>query len=208
MGKAAIHRFIPLALVLAGCGQILALQGIKTEHQELSPGTYRLDPDHAVILWKVNHLGFSNFVGRFEKFDASLNFDPASPEKASIDVIIETAAIDSGVEALDEQLISSNFFASETFPQARFQSSQITITTNNEGKVTGDLTIRGISKPVTLDVRFQGGGTDFLRGNAEILGFEATTQFNRSDFGMTYLVPAIGDQVSLEIFLEFVKTGP
>lgn len=198
---------LPIFLIftLTSCGQVLNLQRATSDVAELEPGNYDLDPDHAVLLWKINHLGFSTFVGRFETFDASLTFDPKNPQAANLDVLIDTSTIDSGVDALDEQLTGANFFESALFPQARFQSQGIEIESETEGSVTGDLTIKGITQKATFDVTFQGTGTDFLRGNAQILGFEATTTFNRSDFGMTYLIPAVGDEVTLEVHLEFIK---
>lgn len=196
---------ILLMLCSTGCGRVLALQEASTSRVELTGGDYVLDPDHAVILWKVNHLGFSTFVGRFETFDAKLDIDPASPEAAVLDVVIDTGSIDSGVSILDDQLKGRDFFDSETHPQAYFTSTDIEIISEQQAKVTGDLTLLGVARPVTFDVSFIGGGTDFLRGNAEILGFSATTRFARSQFGMNYLVPAVGDEVTLEVHLEFIR---
>lgn len=203
-------KFAPLVCLgvfLCGCGQVLSLQKGSTETAALEAGNYRLDPDHAVILWKINHLGFSTFVGRFEVFDASLNIDPDNPQGASLDVLIETASVDSGVSVLDEQLRGASFFASEQFPQARFRATGLERTGETTARMTGDLTIRGQTQQAVLDVTYTGGGNDFLRGNAEILGFEAETRFNRSDFGMDFLTPAIADEVVLEVFVEFVREG-
>jgi len=194
-----------LALCVTSCGRVLALQEATTEPIELTGGDYVLDPDHAVILWKVNHLGFSTFVGRFERFNAKLDIDPTSPEGAVLDVVIDTGSIDSGVAVLDDQLKGRDFFDSETFPQAYFTSTDIERLSERQARVSGDLTLLGVTKPVTFDVSFIGGGSDFLRGNADVLGFEATTRFPRSLFGMTYLVPAVGDEVTLEVHLEFLR---
>lgn len=195
---------IPLVL-LAGCGQILDLQRGSAAPAEIGGGNYAVDPDHAVILWKIDHLGFSTYVGRIETFEANLDIDPASPEAAKIDVAIDLTTIDSGVEALDDQLKGTNFFDVANFPQARFTSTSIVQTSPQTANIQGDLTLKGETRPITLSATFDGAGTDFLRGNAEILGFSAKTTLDRTEFGIDYLAPAVGSTVDIEIFAEFVQ---
>jgi polyisoprenoid-binding protein YceI len=199
-----------LALVcpaLGGCGYLVPHHHQTTAPSALPEGAYRLDPEHATILFKVDHLGFSRLVGRFDRFDATLDFDPQRPEAATLVAVIDVASIDLGLPVFEEELRGPGWLDVERFPEARFASRSIAITGEDTGIVTGDLTLHGVSAPVTLAVTFNGGGSNLLTG-AYTLGFEAHGTVLRSSFGLGAFAPAIGDEVLLEIHAEFLRAAP
>ena len=198
-----MRRILVLGLLgLAACGRLLPANNQTIEPARLEAGAYRLDPDHFSLVWKVSHLGFSQFVGRFDRVDATLDFDPANPAASRLEVMVDTASVSSRVPALDEVLRGSGWLDTASFPRAVFRSTSITPTGPATGTVTGDLTLRGVSRPVTLAVTFNGGADNFLTGRYT-LGFAAKGTIKRSEFGVTNLIPAIGDEVELEIQAEF-----
>lgn len=201
----ATARVIVLAFALGGCGYLLPHGHQTTEVTALPEGAYRLDPNHATILFKIDHLGFSKLVGRFDRFDATLDFDPQSPEAATLVVTIDPASINLGLPSFDEELRGSGWLDVTRYPEARFESQGITITGEDTGTVTGDLTLHGVTAPVTLDVTFNGGGSNILTG-AYTLGFSAQGSLLRSTFGLGAFAPAIGDEVVLEIHAEFARS--
>lgn len=191
-------------LALAGCGRLLPANDQTIEPTFLEGGDYRLDPDHFSLLWKVSHLGFSQFVGRFHRVDATLGFDPAAPAASRLEVLVDTASVDSRVPALDDILRGPGWLDTAQFPQAVFRSTAIEVTGADAGTITGELTLHGVTRPATLAVTFNGGADNLLTGRYT-LGFSATTTIRRSEFGVTNLVPAIGDEVALEIQAEFLR---
>ncbi len=201
-----VRVVLVMLLALGGCGYLLPHGHQTTEVAALPEGAYRLDPDHATILFKIDHLGFSKLVGRFDRFDATLDFDPEAPEAATLVVTIDPASINLGVPAFDQDLPGPSWLDVARYPEARFESQGIAITGEDTGTVTGDLTLHGVTAPVTLDVTFNGGGSSLLTG-AYTLGFSARGSLLRSTFGLGAYAPAIGDEVILEIHAEFLQTG-
>jgi polyisoprenoid-binding protein YceI len=195
-----------LALTLAGCGYLLPSHNQTFAPEQLPAGAYRLDPEHASLLVKLDHFGFSQLVGRFDRFQAALDFDPEHPEAAHLTVLIDPASIDFNLPKFEQDLRGPDWFDVAQFPQARFESRTITITGGKTGRVTGDLTLHGVTAPVTLDVTFNGGADSLLTGRYT-LGFAATGTLVRSTFGLGAYAPAVGDQVTLEIHAEFQRTG-
>jgi polyisoprenoid-binding protein YceI len=200
----ASRRLLLLApLALAGCGYLLP-RAATVAPQALPAGSYRLDPEHASLLFKLDHLGFSQLVGRFDRFDASLEFDPAQPQAARLVVLVETASIDLDLPAFEQELRGPQWFDAARFPQARFESRAIELTGPDTGRVEGLLTLHGESAPVVLEVTFNGAGDSLLTGRYT-LGFAASGTLSRSDFGLGAYAPAVGDAVVLEIHAEFQR---
>lgn len=193
-----------LALSLTACGSLLPANNQTTDAAELEAGAYKLDPEHSTILFKVSHLGFSTYVGRFNTAEGALRFDPEAPAESQLDVTIDTTSADTPSAELDDVLRGRDWFDTERFPTARFESTAITVSGDNTGTVTGNLTLRGVTKPVMLAVTFRGGAYNLLTG-AFTLGFEASGALKRTEFGMGSLVPAIGNEVTLEIHAEFQR---
>lgn len=168
-------------------------------------GEYVLDNTHASVVWSLSHAGLSNFTARFDEISGALDFDPESPQNSRVDIRIAANSVNTGLPDFDNTIATSgNYLDADTYPEIRFVSTSIEITGENKGLITGDLTLRGVTKPVTLDTVFNGAGKSF--GNpGQTLGFSATTEFNRSDWGMDYLIRLanIGDTITLRIEAEF-----
>jgi polyisoprenoid-binding protein YceI len=192
---------------LASCDRLLT-PDFNTDVTELRSGAYVLDSDHATLLWKINHLGFSTFIGRFNDFDASLDFDPDNIANSSLEVVINTAGLDINNEIFAEELLGSNWFDAETFPQAVYRSTSLVETVDEDTFLfEGDLTLKGVTAPVQLEINFHGGGRNFLT-RSYTMGFSATGKFMRSDFGLDRFTSfGVGDEIELEIHVEFQEAS-
>lgn len=209
MNQLTLKSLLPTLALLAlpACNTLVAAVApqAKTDRAALISGAYALDNSHTAVTFKINHLGFSNYVGRFEVADASLDFDADNPTSAKLEATIEIASLDVANDEFAETLIGPSWFDSAQHPQAVFRSNDITIINETTGTVTGDLTLKGITKPMTLNVTFNGGDNDPLRGGYAV-GFSATGTFNRSDFGITRFLGPVSDEVNIDIEAEFVRT--
>lgn len=167
-------------------------------------GNYKLDPTHTSVTWSLSHAGLSNYTARFDTISGALNFASDAPQNSTVDIRIDPKSVSTGLPKFDEEIATSgNYFDANTFPEIRFVSTDIKLTGDATGLITGDLTVKDVTKPVTLDVTFNGAGKSF--GNpGKTLGFSATTKFLRSDYNMGHLVSfGIGDEVTLRIETEF-----
>lgn len=188
----------------------LATSAARAQSTDVTAGTYKLDRSHASLTWKVSHLGLSFYTARFTKFDATLNIDPAKPETAKLSVEVDTTSIRTDYpfasrKDFDKELIESpNFFNAKKFPKITFVSTKVERTGDKTAKITGDLTLLGVTKPVTLDVTLNAAIMHpFAKKPA--MGFSGTAKIKRSDFGMTHLVPNVGDDVTLLVEVEFIQ---
>jgi len=171
---------------------------------EAPAGNYRLDPTHASVTWSLSHAGLSNYTARFEDISGALHFESTTPAKSKVDIRINPKSVSTGLKSFDDELSTSrNFFDTDNYPDIRFVSTSIQITGETTGVITGDLTLKGVTKPISLETVFNGAGKSF--GNpGKTLGFSATGNFLRSDYNMGHLVAfGIGDEVSLRIETEF-----
>lgn len=179
--------------------------GPTTELAQVEGGHFAVDKTHAKIIFSTTHFGFSRYYGLFTDFDAKLDFDPKAPAKSALDVTVNTTGIDTTNPKLDEHLKSADFFDVAKFPTATFKATKISVTGKTTGTITGDLTLHGVTKPVTLDVVLNKIGANPL-SNAQSAGFGATTTIKRSDFGITTFSPNIGEDVVIEIQLEGLRS--
>jgi polyisoprenoid-binding protein YceI len=165
-------------------------------------GTYKIDPRHTQIIFEIQHMGLSNFFGRFSKVSGQLVFDPAAPESSALSADVDMTAIDTHVGELDKELV--DFFKAGKFPTASFKASGITRTGDNTGTVTGDLTLAGVTKPITLNVTFKGARNPPIPFQPYRIGFDATATIHRADFGLTNAMwsSMVGDDVTLLIEME------
>jgi len=175
-------------------------------------GAYELDKSHAYLTWNVNHNGLSTYTGAFTDFDVSLNFDAANPATSTLSVTINPAAIETnypidpkGDEWEAELANDDKFMQADTFPEITFTSTSVEATGDATGKVTGDLTFLGQTKPVTLDVTYNGSADLPWMEGRTLVGFNAEGVVKRSDFGMSALLPNIGDDVRIEFSGEFAQ---
>ncbi|MBV9570255.1 MAG: YceI family protein [Alphaproteobacteria bacterium] len=194
-----------LALIFLMMGT-LATPAIAQTSLNVPPATYNIDPKHTQIIFSIRHMGLSTFYGRFGQISGSLTFDPATPEKSALTVQIDMKSLSMHVPKLDEELMADVFHA-DKFPTATFVATQSTKTGANTGTVTGNLTIAGVTKPVTLKVTFNGGRNSPFPLQPYRVGFDATATVKRSDFGLTKMMWSglVGDDVALMIQCELEK---
>lgn len=166
-------------------------------------GSYIAEATHAYIAFSYSHQGYSNPILRWSKFDGKLELDSENPENSTLMVEIPTASIDSGVPKFDEHLVSADFFDAENHPTITFKSTDMKQLYTGTGKVTGDLTIKGVTKPITLDVTLNKVGKHFRNGK-DMFGISATGNLKRSEHGVDKYAP-MGDDVKLMIEVEFQK---
>jgi polyisoprenoid-binding protein YceI len=182
------------------------------------PGEYKIDLGHSRLLFRVSHLGFSNYTALFTRFDATLQFDPANPTAMSVIATVDIPSLETHYPdpALNFNAIVTGpeFFDAATFPTASFRSTAVTLTGPESADVTGDFTLHGVTKPVTLAATFNGGwGAMPMDPSGARIGFSATTHFNRSDFGMGFGVPepgsemGVSDRVDIIIEAEFTSVS-
>tara|TARA_R110002072_G_scaffold247353_2_gene406482 strand:- start:29135 stop:29779 length:645 start_codon:yes stop_codon:yes gene_type:complete len=198
-----VSLILASSVLLVSCDRLIT-PGFETSVAELRGGAYTLDKDHASLLWKINHLGFSTYIGRFNEFDASLDFDAENVENSSLEVIVDTSSLDVNNPDFAEDLRGSDWFDVENFPQAVFRTTSFVEAVDEDTFVfQGDLTLLGNTAPVMLTVNFHGGGRNFLT-RRYTLGFSASTTFQRSAFGLDNMVAfGVGDDIELEIHVEF-----
>ena len=166
--------------------------------------TYTLDPGHTQVVFSWNHFGYSNPTAQFRKIEGTLEFDAANPTKANVKVTIPLNSVNTNVEKLDEHLQAADFFDSAKYPDAVFKSTKVEKgTSENQLKVTGDLSLHGVTKPVVLDVTVAKVGEHPMR-KAPAAGFDATATIKRSDFGITTYVPMVSDDIKLRITSEAI----
>lgn len=165
---------------------------------------YEFDKTHTSIVFYINHLGFSDMAGQFKKYDGFFTFDEKKPEVSKVSVSLDPSSIRTTSEVLDEHLQGKDYFDTETFPAIKFESNLVRVTGKNTADISGDLTLRGVTKPATLHVKFNKAGFHPITQDY-IAGFSADTTIKRSDFGMTALTPMVGDVVRLHIEVEGVN---
>jgi len=168
----------------------------------VAAGSYKVEPDHTQALFTLNHLGFTLYTGQFIQPSGSLTIDPADPDNTKVDVTFAIAPVSTTSAHLNEVLQSAEFFDAAKFPEARFTSTKV-VANGSDATVDGNLTIKGITKPATLQVRFVGAGTNPRPPNKATIGFAATAVVKRSDFGINFGVPIISDRVDLAINAAF-----
>ncbi|WP_439567464.1 YceI family protein [Sphingopyxis sp.] len=177
----------------------------------VAAGTYAADAGHTMVVWEVDHFGFSKYTGIFGEVTGTLVIDPANPAAARVDVTIPVAKVTTASSGLTGHLLRAgkdgakpDFFGPVP-ADAKFVSTSVVLDDDgDEAKVTGNLTLNGVTKAVTLDVDFHGAGTNPYNKKATV-GFEAETTIRRSDFGIAYGIPAVSDAVELEIHAAFEK---
>ena len=211
-----MRRFAPFAAVALA---ILAVPAViaqspgapgAPDKTRVTAGTYAADVNHTMVVWEVDHLGFSNYTGIFGDVTGTLVLDPKNPAAAKVDVTIPVAKVTTASAGLTAHLLrpgkdggKPDFFGAAP-ADAKFVSTSVVVDADgDEAKVTGNLTLNGVTKPVTLDVDFHGAGMGM--GKKETVGFEAEATIKRSDFGITMGIPFVSDEVELKIHAAFEK---
>jgi polyisoprenoid-binding protein YceI len=173
-------------------------QAANRDPAKVEAGTYTLDPDHTQVEFGVMHLGFTPYYGRFSDASGKLVLSPHNPAESKLEVTIPAASISTTSDKLTGELKGADWLDAQKFPDITFRSTQVTPSGAGTAKVTGNLTLHGVTRPVTLDVKLVGSGTNPLDKHYTV-GFSATGQISRSEFGVTKYVPLIGDELKLTL---------
>ena len=189
------------SILLLGAA-VLTFSTLAITSDGMAADTYDFDKAHTDVVFTVNHLGFSKTVGRFNDVDGVIVFDEAAPEKSSVEVSIKTSSIDTNHAARDEDLRGENFFNVAKHPEMTFKSTKVEPTGENAAKITGNLTMLGVTKPLVLEVTFNKVAESPFKPGTIIAGFSGRTSLMRSEFGMSAAVPAIGDEIDIMLEVE------
>ena len=176
-----------------------------------TPDAFALDVSHTNVQFRVKHLGINTVTGRFDRFSGSFTWDSTAPALASVDVTIDAASVDTDVERRDNHLRSEDFFFVERFPTITFRSTNVRRVEGNRYRVLGDLTIRGVTKPVVLDAELT--GLLRLQSGAEVAAVSARTTINRFDYGLAWNrltegVANVAPEVEIVLDIEARKPAP
>ncbi len=161
--------------------------------------TYSVDPVHSTVIFRIKHFGVSYFYGRFNSPTGHFAFDPEKPAESSFEITVKTANVDTHSPRRDGHLKSGDFFNAKQFPEITFKSTSVKKGRGDMLKVTGDLGLHGQTRQITIDLHHVG-SRDTRKG--QLCGFETTFTIKRSDFGMTFMLEGVGDEVTLMIGLE------
>lgn len=189
MSRLALIVFTVLAMVAAASAQA---------------GNWQIDPNHSSAQFSVRHLGVSTVRGAFTKISGSAKYDPMNPAITSLTASIDASSVDTRVEMRDNDLRSPNFLDVQKFPTITFQSKQVKATGNGKLQITGDLTIHGVSKEVTLDVDGPSPPIKDPWGNQRF-GASASTKINRKDFSVNGAPGVVGDDITITIDAELIQ---
>lgn len=182
----------------AAVPQAMAQQVSSKDPEAVKAGNYKVEPFHTQVGFSISHFGFSNFSGFFSGASGTLQYDPSKVSLSKLDVSIPVQSILTTVPPLNEQLKGEQWFDSAKFPAATFTSTKVTSTGKGAVTIVGDLTLHGVTKPVTLKAHLVGSGINPLN-KIFTVGFEATGVIKRSDFEIKQYLPLVGDEVQLTI---------
>lgn len=201
---------LPLLAAAPLVAQALQTPGAP-DASRITAGSYKVDPNHSLIGWRLDHLGFNDYFGIFGDVSGTLVLDPKNPGAAKVDVSIPVAKVTTASAGLTAHLLKPatpggkpDFFGADPAP-ARYVSHHV-IVSGTSAEIHGDLTLNGVTKPVTLKATFAGAGkAPPMMGGKETVGFHASATIKRSEFGIGYGVPMVGDEVQLDITVAFEK---
>lgn len=189
-------------LLLASAVTLTMAGGV---HASEHSGTYAFDTegDHQFITFKISHLGYSWLYGRFNDFDGQFVYDAENPENSSVEVTVDTSSVDSNHGERDKHLREEDFLYVSEYPEATFTSKRVEVDDEGEADIIGDLTLRGVTKEITLDVEMLGHGDDPWGGYR--MGFEAETEFKLTDFGIPMDLGKASETVKMIISVEGIR---
>ncbi|WP_065712238.1 YceI family protein [Acinetobacter baumannii] len=166
-----------------------------------APVDYKIDPTHTATVFSWNHFGFSTPSANFSDIQGVIKVDNAKPANSSVNVTIPLSSVNTNVPALDKEFQEEAWFNAAKYPYITFKSTKVETKDKKHFKITGDLTVKGITKPVVLDAVLNKQG-EHPMAKVPAIGFNATTSFNRSDFGLGNYVPNVGDKITVNITTE------
>ncbi|MFE1597825.1 YceI family protein [Methylobacterium sp. ID0610] len=202
MKRATVLACLLLAAALPARAQETAASAPTTDPTQVRAGRYSLDSAHGKITWSLSHLGYSTYYGQITDVAADLSLDPKAPAQSRLGVRIGVASVNTLNDALNRHLRAPDFFDAEKFPTATFESRAVEPTGPTTARVTGDLTLKGVTKPLVLDVTFNQAGVHPV-DKTYTVGFDGRAVIRRSEFGISAFLPVLGDEVTLRLEGEF-----
>jgi polyisoprenoid-binding protein YceI len=177
------------------------------EINRVPSGDYQLDPQHGRVIWSVSHHGFSKLAALLPENEGTLHLDAKNIANSKLDVTLHMDQVLTGIpgEHFDKLLKSDKILDTATYPTAQFKSTRVERMAPNKLKVSGDLTFRGVTKPLVIDATFNQAGE--IPGAGYVVGFDGIATLKRSDYGLDFLLPSISDEVQLTIEAEFKQLG-
>ncbi len=201
-----MKQTLAAALLAVGLAGPALAQAVPVPPAQVQAGRYAVEPQHTQIEFAISHMGFTTYYGHFSNASGSLQLSPADPAASQLEIAVPVGTVSTTSDKLDEELKSPDWLDATHFPQMTFRSTKIVPSGADAAEVTGDLTLHGVTKPVTLHARFVGAGTNPLDKKYTV-GFQIGGEINRSDFGVKTYVPLIGDAVQLTISGAFERQG-
>ena len=198
-----MKTLVSLAALLASAA-VPAFAQAAADSAKAEAGTYAIEPEHTRVRFDVSHFGFTKYDGEFRKVSGMLSLDPAAPDNSKVDIAIATDSVMVPNAKLKEELDGAQWLDAAKYPQITFKSTKVTKTGADTADVTGDFTLHGVTKPLTLHVKFNAAGTNPV-SKRYTSGFEAKGQLMRTDFGVKTYAPMIGDAVDIDIDAAFEK---
>lgn len=193
------------ALSLASIGSAMAQMPVPNhDPAKVMGGTFNVEPMHTIVGFSIDHMGFSTYDGRFSGVSGTLVLDAKTPSKSSLEIHIPVASVSTPSTVLDGELKSADWLDATKYSEMVFKSTKIAAMSGGDAKVTGMLTLHGVTKPVTLKVKFHGSGINMMTKGYTV-GFDATGVLKRGDFGVTKYLPLLGDDVTVTIAAAFQK---
>lgn len=198
-------KLLRVSLVFAVALTGPALAEPSTNPHSAPKGVYALDSSHTILTFCIKHMGISSYCGRFNKVSGTLDFNGSQPEKATAKITVDVNSLDTPSDALNQKL-PKEFFETAKFPTATYEATSVTVDGENKGKINGNLTLHGVTKPLALNTTFNGGTKDAFR-DAYRIGFSAETSFKHADFDFPNVAwrSFIGDEITLYIDAEFAS---
>jgi polyisoprenoid-binding protein YceI len=203
----ALPLFAAVPLIAQSAPQVPGTMDVA----QVTAGTYNTDPSHTLIGWRVSHFGFNDYFGIFGDATGTLTMDPANPNAAKVDITIPVGKVTTASAGLTEHLLRAgkdggkpDFFGPAP-ADAKFVSTEVSAV-GQQAKIRGNLTLNGVTRPVVLDTKFSGAGTNPYSKKATV-GFHATTTIKRSEFGVNTAIPFVSDDVALDISVAFEKAS-
>jgi polyisoprenoid-binding protein YceI len=174
---------------------------------EVQAGSYVLDPAHGKITWSVDHMGFSTYVGQFTDVAAHLDLDVRNPAASKLDASVRMDSVRTSHGELDKHLKTADFFDTAKFPSASFRATNVRLVDRDTANITGNLTLRGVTRPIVIKADFNQAGINPV-DKQYTLGLDGEAKIKRSDFGINYGLPMLGDEVTLHLEAEFKLKSP
>jgi polyisoprenoid-binding protein YceI len=193
---------LALGLLLAAPAAAQTADGPTTDPTQVRPGAYRLDSAHGKITWSLSHLGYSTYYGQITDVSGQATLDPKEPAKSRLSVTVGIDSVSGLNPKLDAHLKTPDFFDTQKFPTATFTATTVEPTSPTTARILGDLTLKGVTKPIALDATFNQAGISPVDKKYTV-GFDGRAVIKRSDFGINAFLPILGDEVTLRLEGEF-----